>query len=125
MAKFRIGYFIVGLIFLGLGIVGAILPLLPATPFLLVAAFAFSKSSKTFHDWLMNQKYLGPPIRDWQSGGAIRPSIKRLATVMILVSFGLSLTMVEGLLALKAVLALILIGVLSFIWTRPNGPVSS
>lgn len=107
------------------GLGGAILPLVPATPFLLVSAFAFSKSSKQFHDWLVNHRYLGPPISDWRRGGAIRPAIKRLATVMILISFSLSLALVEGLVTVKLVSAGTLVAVLIFIWGRPDTPVSS
>lgn len=72
-----------GILALILGIAGILLPLLPGTPFLILAAFCFSQSSETFHRWLLEHKYLGPPIRQWESTGAIRPRIKILSIVMM------------------------------------------
>ena len=60
-----------GHLFLVLGIIGAFLPVLPTTPFLLLAAFFYSKSSDKIHNWLMNHKYLGPPLKDWHERGVI------------------------------------------------------
>jgi uncharacterized membrane protein YbaN (DUF454 family) len=52
-----------GFLFLALGIVGIVLPVLPTTPFLLVASFCFMKGSTRLHHWIMNHKYFGPKIR--------------------------------------------------------------
>ena len=110
---------ILGLLCLLLGMVGVVLPLLPTVPFLLLAAFLFARSSERLHNWLLSHPRLGPPIEDWQSRGAINPSAKRLATVSIVVVFGISLA-----LGLRPMIIGIQAGtlgcVLLFIWTRPS-----
>lgn len=62
-----------------LAIVGIVLPLLPTTPFLLLAAFAFARSSPRLEAWLLHHPRLGPPIRNWQEQGAIGRKTKRVA----------------------------------------------
>ena len=62
-----------GYVSLGLGIIGLLLPVLPTTPFILLAAFAFSKSSEKLHGWLLNHRLYGPLITNWQRHGVIRP----------------------------------------------------
>ena len=55
-----------GLFFVGLGAAGALLPVLPTTPFLILAASCFAKSSDKWYRWLLNNKQFGPAIRDWE-----------------------------------------------------------
>ncbi|MEP2531661.1 YbaN family protein [Shimia sp.] len=109
-----------GILCVGLAAIGVILPLLPTVPFLLLAAFFFARSSERMHNWLLSHPTLGPPIEDWQSRGAIGPAAKRIATVSILLVFGVSLA-----LSLKTTVliiqAVVLSCVLIFIWTRPSG----
>ncbi len=110
-----------GLIFVGIGIVGAFVPLLPTVVFMLVAAFCFARGSPRLHDWLLNHRQFGPPIRDWRENGAIRRPAKRMAMAAIALSFVLSL----GLGAKVWVLGLqaLALGAVSvFILTRPEGP---
>lgn len=116
----RIVWFIGGCVALLLAAIGIPLPGLPTVPFLLLAAFCFARSSRRVHDWLMAHPRLGPPIHDWQRSGAIRLPAKRLATLAIGVTFGISLALGLKPWALM-VQAGVLAGVLIFIWTRPNG----
>lgn len=67
----RYVYIVFGCLFTALGIVGAFLPLLPTTPFLLVAAALFLRSSPKLYAWLLNQKLLGPYIRNFMENKAI------------------------------------------------------
>jgi uncharacterized membrane protein YbaN (DUF454 family) len=55
----------------GLGMIGLALPVLPTTPFLLVALWAFSRSSRRFHGWLWNHGLFGPPLRRWHRERAL------------------------------------------------------
>lgn len=104
---------------LGAALVGLVLPLIPTVPFLLLAAFCFARSSARLHHWLLTHQTLGPPIRDWQRSGAIRPQAKRLGTLSVLVGFALSVWL--GLPPLVLILqALVLGAVQVFIWTRPS-----
>lgn len=113
-------YFIFGWIFLLLGVIGIFLPLLPTTPFLLLTAFCFARSSERWHQWLLSQPHLGPFILDWQRHGVIRLRAKILATVLMvpLVSLSLINERVPRYAQISA--GIICTCVLIFIWTRPS-----
>ncbi|KPU84785.1 membrane protein [Marinosulfonomonas sp. PRT-SC04] len=115
----RLVWLILGLSSLILGAIGAILPLLPTVPFMLLAAFFFSKSSERLHHWLLTHPIFGPPIDDWQRNGAITKQIKLYSTASIAAAFGLSLIL--GIrLPILILQGCILVAVLFFIWTRPE-----
>ena len=109
-----------GAICVGLGVIGAFLPLLPTVPFLLLATFLFANSSPRLHNWIVSHRHFGPMIEDWTRSGAIRPRAKRMATLSIVFVFGISLIARVSPLIL-AIQAVVLGCVLLFIWTRPNG----
>jgi uncharacterized membrane protein YbaN (DUF454 family) len=75
-----------GFMFVGLGLAGVFLPLLPTTPFLLLAAGCFARSSPAFHDWLLTHRLLGPYIRDWERDRSIPLTAKVTAVVMMAAS---------------------------------------
>ncbi len=62
-------------------------PVIPGVPFLIVALWAFSRSSQRFHDWLINHRYLGPPVRRWREGHVIPAWVKVVAIGGMSVSF--------------------------------------
>lgn len=113
-------YIAAGWLCLGLGFLGIFLPLLPTTPFALLAAFCFSRSSTRLYDWLLAQKTFGPIIHDWNQHGAIRLPIKWLSTAMIVLMIGYPVVFGPLALGVKLVLAMIGGGVIGFIWSRPS-----
>lgn len=111
---------ICGSISLSVGVIGIVLPLLPTTPFLILAAFCYARSSKRMHDWLLDHRLFGTLIEDWNRHGAIRRSAKILATLSIAVIFAISF-LLRVTTPIILIQAAILSAVLVFIWTRPDG----
>ena len=68
-----------GFLFLGIAILGVILPLLPATPFVLLAAACFARSSEKWHRWMLSNKTFGPMIRNWEQNKCISCRVKLIA----------------------------------------------
>ena len=77
---------VLGMAFVALGFAGVFLPLLPTTPFLLLAAACFARSSPAFHDWLLTHRLLGPYIRDWERDRSIPLAAKLTAVAMMAAS---------------------------------------
>lgn len=75
-----------GLLCLITGVVGIVLPLLPTTPFVLLAAFCFSRGSARCEQWLLTHPRFGPMVRDWRANRALPLRAKQLATGMMAVS---------------------------------------
>ena len=111
-------YTFLGFFFLVVGIIGLFLPVLPTTPFLLLTAYFFSVSSPRFHNWLLNHRYFGPPIRDWEKNRMIRTRNKILATVMIFGSSVIVLNLDRIPLFGKIGYTITIAITLTYIWTR-------
>lgn len=111
----------VGFSSVALAALGVALPLLPTTPFLILAAFAFAESSQRWHDWLHGHQVFGPIIADWNRYGAIRPRAKFIGVASMLAAFGLSLAL--GLnVTLLIIQGVALSGSAVFVLTRPSPP---
>lgn len=120
MAMLRIVWGGLGGLSAGLGAAGVVLPLLPTTPFMLLAAFCFARSSPRLERWMIEHPRFGPAIRDWRDQGAISARSKAVALVAITVTFGISLAL--GLEApVLVVQGVVLLLVCLFILTRPSG----
>lgn len=117
----RAVWLVTGLGCVGLGVIGAVLPLLPTTPFLLLAAFAFAKSSDRLHTWLLNHNIFGGLIDQWRRYGAISLRVKVVSVSSMAGIFGLSLALGVAP-ALLAVQAVVLITVAVFVLSRPLPP---
>ena len=113
-------FIILGTFFLILGIIGILLPILPTTPFLILTAFFYSRSSEKFHNWLMNHKWFGPPVHDWNERGAISTKIKIISTTMILISSTFVFFRESIPFWAKIAYGLTIASVITFMWTRPN-----
>jgi len=117
-SPFRTIWFCLGLLCLALGAVGLVLPLMPTTVFLLIAAFAFARSSDKMHDWLLNQKTFGPLIKDWQSQGAINRKGKWLSVISMVLVVVISIVL-KAPLWLILTQTIVLSCVALFLLTRP------
>ena len=120
-AGVRLAWLLVGCLAVALAAIGVVLPLLPTTPFVLVAAFAFMRSSRRLHTWLIEHRVFGPLIADWRRYGAIRRPTKVIGIASMAAVFALSL-----LLDVSAVVLTIQASVLTvcaiFVASRPEPP---
>ncbi len=92
---YRIGLVVLGWLAVVLATLGIVLPLLPTTPFLLLAAWCFARSSPRFHAWLLYRSWFGPYLRHWQDHRALPPGAKGKAVAMIVLTFAVSLWLVD------------------------------
>lgn len=114
-------WFGLGIAAVAAGVVGIVLPLVPTTPFLLLAAFAFSRSSPRFEAWLVDHPRLGPPIRDWRAHRAIGRRAKVVAVGLMAAT--LVATWAAGVgTTILVVQVVVLAAVSVFILTRPDAP---
>ena len=112
-------WLLLGGLSLALGAAGAVLPLLPTTPFLLLSAFAFSRGSPRLEAWLLGHRVFGPPIRDWRNGGTIGRRAKRTALAVMAITFAGSWLYGVGTTVL-AIQFIALSGAGLFVATRPE-----
>jgi uncharacterized membrane protein YbaN (DUF454 family) len=93
---YKIIYNTIGSISLVLGVMGAFLPLLPSTCFILVATWAFAKSSPTFHHWLYYQSPFSQSIQDWTEHRVIPIKVKWIATLSITASYLITFLLIDN-----------------------------
>lgn len=102
---------VAGTISTALGILGIFVPILPTTPFLLLAAACYSRSSQRFYDWLLNNKYFGNYIRNYRERKAIPLKVKVLTLALLWATIGCSVTFAVEILFVRVLLIMIAIGV--------------
>lgn len=117
----RLLWAVAGIVCVVLGLLGMALPLLPTTPFMILAAICFARGSDRLHRWLVGHPRFGPAIRDWNRHGAIAPGTKVLAAAAMV------LALLASLLAgfawqVIAVQTAVMAVVAAFVLTRPPPP---
>lgn len=121
MSALRVLWLSAGLAALLLAALGVALPLLPTTPFVLVAAFAFARSSDRMHDWLLRHRIFGPIIVNWREHGAVDRRAKVASAVSMAAIFVLSVLLSVSAPVLT-VQAVALTGAAAFVLSRPLPP---
>lgn len=117
--KVRPGFLVLAYVATAFGIAGVFLPLLPATPFLLVAVWSASRGSPRVHDWIYRQPQFARILNDWHEQGAVPLSAKYVASAMMAFSWLFLLLTGYGWAALLG-MGGFFVCVGTFLWTRPN-----
>jgi len=118
----KVVYFSLGWMFFALGLIGVLLPVVPTTPFMLLALWGFARSSDKFHNWLYTHRFFGPPLQQWNKHRVI-PLIAKVMSVsfmsisFVMMMFSSYLVMWQKL----SVAALMLYGAW-FILSKPSKP---
>jgi hypothetical protein len=110
---------IIGTIFAVTGIVGIVVPLLPTTPFLLLAAACYARSSDRFYNKLLANRYFGPPIREWRDTHTVSRKNKRNAVIVVLISFGSTIAFAVDKILVRIILSLVALGLITIILFLP------
>lgn len=109
-----------GILFTGLGFVGAFLPVIPTVPFLIVAAACFTRSSTRLENWLMGHRQFGPLLRDWRQRGAIPRRAKWMSLVGSSFGYALFLWGSNPGWPLALAVAAMIIGGIGYVFSRPS-----
>ena len=119
-------YFLIctGWISVVLGVIGIALPLLPTTPFILLAAGCFAKSSPRFHQWLLNHSFFGPLINSYQGDQCIPQHVKIKAIIFIWITLSISIYLLT-IPWLRIVIFLLGVFITIALWRKPSSPKES
>ena len=104
-----------GTISVGLGVIGIFIPILPTTPFLLLAAACYLRGSQRSYNWLINNRIFGPYIRNYQEGKGISLKTKIFTIFLLWLTIGLSAFLVIDSLVVRIILICIALGVTFYI----------
>lgn len=113
---------VVGSISVGLGVMGILLPVLPTTPFLLLAAICYSHSSERFYVWLLTNRFFGQYIRDWRENKGLTYLTKLWVIIVLAVTMGISIVFFIPLFWVKVILVLIGVFITFYILSLPTKP---
>lgn len=116
----RYVFLCLGWFFVALGVIGAFLPVLPTTPFLLLAVACFARSSPKLEAWLMNHRTFGPPLKNWRERGAISRRAKIMAISLMVLSYAGFWFGSHPAAWLAILVAACMIGPAIFMLTRPS-----
>lgn len=116
-------FLVAGSLAFALAVAGVFLPLLPATPLLILAAACFARAYRPFHEWMLAHRWIGPPLRDWYLHRSLRPRVKWIAIVTMLVSFAISIVFFVNARWLQVLLAAFALALAALLWRIPSRPV--
>ena len=118
----RIGYTGLGLVAVGVGGVGIVVPGLPSTVFFIIAAWSFSKSNPRLEAWVLDLPRVGPLVQDYRDGLGMPQRAKTTAAVMIVVFVGLSAVVIDGWVFRALLVAAGVIGLVVVLFRVPTKP---
>lgn len=118
-------FMVFGFLSLGLGVVGAVLPGIPTTAPILLAAYFFSRSSERFDSWLLNHKVFGPLVRDWRAGLGFSARAKMISLVAIAITFTITVVWAVEHIGVRIGLILLAIAISTYILRLPTKQLDS
>jgi len=113
-------FFVAGIVSLGLAVAGVVLPVLPTTPLVLLAAACFARSYRPFHEWLVGHRLFGPIVHEWHEHRAIPHRTKIFAIGMMAGALGVSIVFFVDPPWLKAALAAFGVGLGAWMYRLPS-----
>lgn len=116
----RLLFVVLGTLFVLLGIAGAVLPVLPTTPFMLLAAACYARASSRFYNWLLNSPAFGPTILEWRRHRSIPWRVKLTAIGLMAVTLGISIVFFVPWPELQAALALFGLLLATYLYRIPS-----
>ncbi len=111
---------LLGSLCVGLGVAGIVLPILPTTPFLLLAAICYSHSSERFYIWLLSNRYFGHYIRDWREKRGLSTPVKLWIIFVLIATMSLSIAFFIPFLSIKIACAITGLFITAYIWRLPT-----
>lgn len=116
---------VIGTISLAIGIVGIILPLLPTTPFLLLATACYARSSDRFYNGLLSNRVFGPPIKEWRDYRSVARKTKFTSIIVVVISFGFTIGFVLDNPLPKIILTVVALGIIAILLLLPTRETST
>jgi hypothetical protein len=118
----RFVFQVLGCVFVGLAVLGIVLPVLPTTPFVLLAAVCFARGSERAYQWLLDNRVFGPLIREWRRSRSLPLRVKVRSIALLLLMIGGTIVFFVDALWMRILLALIAAGVTTFLVRIPTTP---
>lgn len=102
-----------------LGLIALLVPLVPSTPFFILACSCYAKGSEKFHRMILNNRYCGPAIKNWQKDKSLSRRAKIMALVVLLINVFWGMIILE-LVTLKIILVIVVLAVTIYVLSRPS-----
>ncbi|MBA3903389.1 MAG: DUF454 domain-containing protein [Rhodocyclaceae bacterium] len=116
----RLMFVALGTLFVAIGIAGILLPVLPTTPFMLLAAACYARASTRFYNWLLNNRVFGPTILEWRRHRSIPYRVKWTAILLMAVTLGISIVFFVPWPELQAALAIFGVLLGAYLYNIPS-----